>query len=113
MARVLHFQDGKVRQVHVDVGVSEVVVGIGLEVTVHEQQGWMNHEKGEGEMERCDTCANTFLQTFESCVYVTRMKMCEVRSERAVRRKMRATGECVYTSRRTHCCCYCMYTKPF
>ena len=29
-----------------------------------------------------------FFMTLEPCVYVTRMKMCEVRSERAVRRKM-------------------------
>ena len=48
----LRFQDGKVRQYHVDVGVSEVVVGSGLEVTVKEEQQRrrVNHEKGEGEM---------------------------------------------------------------
>ena len=51
-AHVLRFSDGKVRQYHVDVRVR-----IGLEVTVREQQGWVNHEKGEGEMERNDTCA--------------------------------------------------------
>ena len=39
VAHVLRFQDGKVRQEHVDVGVSEVVVGSGLEVTGKEQQG--------------------------------------------------------------------------
>ena len=39
VAHVLRFQDGKVRQELVDVGVSEVVVGSGLEVTVQEQQG--------------------------------------------------------------------------
>ena len=39
-------------------------------------------------MERCDTCANTFLQTLEPCACVTRMKLCQVRSERAVRRNM-------------------------
>ena len=57
MARVLRFQDGKVRQDHVDVGVSEVAVGIGLEVTVQERHTQMKYEKGEGEMERYDTCA--------------------------------------------------------
>ena len=41
---------------------SDVVVGIGLEVTVQEQQRRVNHEKGEGETEnKDDTCANTFL----------------------------------------------------
>ena len=39
--------------------VSEVVVGSGLEVTVKEQQGWVNHEKGEGEIEKNDTCAES------------------------------------------------------
>ena len=34
----LRFKDGKVRQDHVDGEVSEVVVGIGLSVTVQEQQ---------------------------------------------------------------------------
>ena len=94
--------------------VSEVVVGSGLEVTVRKQQGWVRHEKGEGEMERNDThTINTFFMTLETCVYVTRMKMCEVRCERAVRRKnVSATGECMYTPRRTHCSCYYMCTKP-
>ena len=30
-----------------------------LEVIVNGQQGWVNHEKGESEMERNDTCANS------------------------------------------------------
>ena len=51
------FKDGKVRQDHVDVGISEVVVGICLEVPVREEQGWVNHQKRESEMERDDTCA--------------------------------------------------------
>ena len=58
-----------VRLVHV--GVSEVVVGIGLGVAVREQERRVNHQKGEGEMERDDTHAtNTFLQALEPCVYV-------------------------------------------
>ena len=63
VARVLRFQDGKGRRDHVDVGISEVVVGICLEVTVKEQQGRVNHEKGEGEMERSKThmCKHLFM----------------------------------------------------
>ena len=39
---------------------SEVVVGSGLEVTAKEQQGRrVNHEKGEGEMERSKTHTQT------------------------------------------------------
>ena len=46
---------------HVDVGVSEVVVGTDLVVTVQEQQRRMRHEKGESEMKRNDTHAtNSF-----------------------------------------------------
>ena len=71
-----------------DVGVSEVVVRSGLEVTVQEQQRRVNHEKGEGEMERFDTCATNLFRHFGHACMCTRMKMCEVRSERAVRRKM-------------------------
>ena len=68
VAHVLRFQDGKVRRDHVDGVVSEVVVGIGLEVTVQEN---VNHEKGEGEMERDDTCAmNLFRHLFHACVTV-------------------------------------------
>ena len=53
VARVLRFQDGKVRQDHVDGIVSEVVVRSGLQATV---QGWVKREKGDGERERhsCD-----------------------------------------------------------
>ena len=59
--------------------VSEVVVGIALEVTMQEQQRRVKHEKGEGEVENKDTHAtNAFFMTLEPCVYVTRMKMCEV-----------------------------------
>ena len=47
----------KVRQDHVDGTVGEVAVGSGLEVTAKEQQAQVNHEKGQAEMERCDTCA--------------------------------------------------------
>ena len=39
-------------------------------------------------MERYDTCAMNLFSTLEPCVYVTRLEMCEVSSERAVRRKM-------------------------
>ena len=69
VAHVLRFQDGKVRQDLVDVGVSEVVVGSGLEVTVQEQQGWVRHEKGDGDMERYDTCAmNLFRHSSHACM---------------------------------------------
>ena len=70
MAHVLRFSDGKVRQDDVDVGVSEVVVGIVLEMTVQEQQRRVKHEKGEGEMERYDTCAMNFFGDLEPCVYM-------------------------------------------
>ena len=51
--------------------VSEVVVGIGLKVTVQEQQRRVHHQKEEGEMERYDTFAtNTFLTRLEPCVHV-------------------------------------------
>ena len=43
--------------------VSGVVVGIGLGVTAQEQQRWVNHETGEGEMEKYDTCATNTLLT--------------------------------------------------
>ena len=51
----LRFQVGKVRQEVVDVKISEVGVGSGLEITVKEQQGReeqgrVKHEKGESEM---------------------------------------------------------------
>ena len=84
--------------------VSEVVVGSGLEVTVKEQQGLEKHESGEGAMERYDACAtNTFFfMTLEPCVYVTRIEMCEVRSERAVRRKMRVRQVSVCTPTVVH-----------
>ena len=67
VAHVLRFQDGKVRQ---EDG-QERDVGIGLEVTVKEQQGRVKHEKGEGEVERYDTHAtNTFFDDLEPCAYV-------------------------------------------
>ena len=31
---------------------------------------WVRHEKGESEMERCDTCAKNLFGTLEPCVYV-------------------------------------------
>ena len=34
--------------------VVDVKVGNGLEVTVREQQGWVRHASGEGEIERND-----------------------------------------------------------
>ena len=57
------FRTGKIRQDHVDGLVNEVVVGIGLEVDVREQQGWVNHEKGDSEMERYDMCKEPFADT--------------------------------------------------
>ena len=35
-----------------------------------EQQRWVKNEKVEGEMERTDAYANSFLQTLEPYVYV-------------------------------------------
>ena len=60
--------------------VSEVFVRSCLEVTVQEQ-----HEKGEGEIERNDTCAMNLSRHLSHAFMYTRMKMCEVRSECAVR----------------------------
>ena len=37
--------------------VRNMMLGLVSEVTVKEQQRWVRHETGEGEMERCDTCA--------------------------------------------------------
>ena len=65
--------------------VGEVVVSNGLEVTVREQQRRMRHEKGEGEMENKDTCANTFLGTLEPCVYVHKHEDVLVRRKMCVR----------------------------
>ena len=50
------FRTSKYGMEGADVKVGEVVVRSGLEATVKEQQeqGWVKHEKGEGEMkERC------------------------------------------------------------
>ena len=55
----------------------DVKVGNGLEVTVKEQQGWVRHETGEGEMERCDTYKkHPFFITLSHARVCTRMKMC-------------------------------------
>ena len=51
VARVLRFQDGKVRRDHVAVGVSEVVVETGLEVTVQKQRRIGEIRDRDGEME--------------------------------------------------------------
>ena len=45
-----------------------------VKVGVQEQQRRVKHEKGEGEIERCDTCAKNLFGTLEPCVYVTRMR---------------------------------------
>ena len=37
---------------------------------------WVRHEKGEGEMERNDTHANTFYRHLSHACMCTRMKMC-------------------------------------
>ena len=92
VAHVLRFLDGKVRQDHVDGIVSEVVVGSGLEVTVQELQGWVR------DREQRHSCDNHLFHELESCVCVTRMKMCEVCTECVCTRDVRATGEWVYTS---------------
>ena len=45
--------------------------GLVLKVTVQEQQGrQVNHQNGEGEMERDDTCAMEPFQALEPCVCV-------------------------------------------
>ena len=93
--------------------VSEVVVVSGLEVTVQEQQRRVKHDLGEGEMERYDTCANTFLQTHEPRVYVHTHEDVRMCADKLCKRKMCVQQVSVYTPhRRTHCSrCY-MCTKP-
>ena len=108
---VLRFQDGKIRQDHVDGVVSEVVVGIGLEVTVQEQQRRVNHEieeRRDGEIK--DARANTFFMTLKPCVYVHTHG--DVRRQTVKQKNVRATSECVHTTRRTHCSCCYVCTKP-
>ena len=103
------FWVGKVRQEDVDECVGEV----GLEVTVQEQQGRrVKHEKGEGEVKRDDMRTQTTFHVLEPCVCVTGMKMCEVPSERAVRRKMCVQHVSVCTPRRTHSSCYYVSATP-
>ena len=51
-----------------------VMSEFGLEVTVREQQRRVRHVCGEGEMERCDTCAKNLFSTLEPCVCVTRVR---------------------------------------
>ena len=72
------------------------------------------HEKGEDEMERCDTCAKNLFHELEPCVYVQTHEDVRMCADRLCNRKnVRATGECMYTHRRTHCSCHYMCTKPF
>ena len=52
----------------------DVKVRNGLEVTVKEQQGWVRHDTGESEMERCDTRAKNLFGTLEPCVCDTHEK---------------------------------------
>ena len=89
VAHVLRFQHGRERQELVDVGVSGVAVWSGLEVTVKEQQGrWVNHETGEGEMERDDTCAMNLFRHLSLACMCTRMKMCECAQTNCATEKM-------------------------
>ena len=81
IARVLRFQDGKVRQ--------EEGQELDVEVSVQEQQSRMKHEKGEGETERDDTHAtNTPFMTLSHACTCTRTKMCKCDCARAMCRKM-------------------------
>ena len=55
----------------------------------------------------------TFLPPLSHACMCTRMKMCRCDCAHAMCRKnVRATGERMYTSRRTHCSCYYMCTRP-
>ena len=75
----------------------------------------VNHETRDGEMVRTKTLMTQtpFFHELEPCVCVTRMKMCKCDSARAMCKKnVRATSECMYTLRRTHCSRYYMCTKP-
>ena len=76
------------RQDHVDGIVSEVVVGIGLEVTVQEQQRRVNLEIEKARRRDVTHAIDTLFMNLSRACMCTRMKMCEVRSECAVRRKM-------------------------
>ena len=80
--------------------VSEVIVGIDLEVTVREQQRRVRHEKGEGEMENKDTHAtnNLFTDTWAMRVCAHAWRCANVRRQTVQQKNVRATGECMYTS---------------
>ena len=68
------------------------------------------------EMERSRTHTQTpFLQTLEPWamrVVWHAWRCADVRRQTVQQKNVRATGECLYTSRRTHCSCYYMRTKP-
>ena len=113
VAHVLRFQDGKLWQHHVPGIVSEVVVGSGLEVTVREQQGWVRHEKGEGEIEKRHMCEHLFFTDTWATLVHTHEDVRSTQWARCAQKNVRATGECVHTPRRTHCSCYYMCTRPF
>ena len=87
VAHVLRFQDGKVRQDHVDGIVSEVVVGIGHEMTVKEQQGKVNHEKGESQMGRNDTCAMNLFKHLSHARMWHAWRCADVRNQTAQQKK--------------------------
>ena len=81
-----------------------------VKVGVQEQQRRLKHKKGEGEMKRNDT--TPFLQTLEPCVYVWHAwKNSDVRRQTVQQKNVRATGECMHITHRTHCSCYYMCTK--
>ena len=114
VAHVLRFQDGKVRQDHVDGIVSEVVVGSGLEVTVREQQRRVKHETGDGG-EKDTRATNTFFTNLShACMWhawEVQMWMCTRSVQKNVRAVQQASARTLH-SRRTHCSRYYMCTKP-
>ena len=74
---------------------SKSVVGIGLEVTVQEQQGRrVNHVKGDGEMERYVQWTISWPWAMRVCAHAWRCA--DVRRQTVQQKNVRATGECVY-----------------
>ena len=72
--------------------------------------------EGESEMERSRTHTQTPFFTYtwalsHACVWHA-WRCADVRRQTVQQKNVRATGECLYTSRRTHCSCYYMRTKP-
>ena len=66
----------------------DVKVRNGFEVTVKEQQGWVRHETGDGEMEKYGTCAKNLFGTLEPCVYVHTHEDVRMCADKLCNRKM-------------------------